>query len=309
MFLWLIGFTANGVSVVNGQDRLISFDRDIRPILDAKCIVCHGPDDAKNEFRVDQSESLLDYIEPGSVDDSSLWVDYLVTTDDDLRMPPLDDEQLTGAEFAAIKLWIEEGAEWEDPADVAAIETEVKPAEPASLLSKSWTFQGLFHPVSVHLPVAFLSISVVFLLLSYKFPKASFQAVAFHCLWVGALGAVAACVTGWAYASHEGYGNFSFDVVGSLVDRHRWAGILVAIVSLALLPLAVKVHLKEQQQLRKYWLMGSMLVAVMVGATGNWGGELVQGANHYFKEFKLLFLMDDADEGEAPDVQDEPAGE
>ncbi|MEP3479586.1 MAG: c-type cytochrome domain-containing protein [Fuerstiella sp.] len=303
MLLWPIGFAANGMSIVNGEDRLISFDRDIRPVLAAKCIQCHGPDDAKNDFRVDQSEALLDYIEPGTAADSTLWADYLVTTDDDTRMPPVDEAPLTGSELAAIKVWIEEGAEWESPADAAAIESEVKPVEPASLMSKSWTFQGLFHPVSVHLPVALLSISCFFLVLSYKFPNASFQAVAFHSLWVGAIGAIGACVTGWSYAQHEGYGNFSFDVIGSLVDRHRWSGIAVAVVSLVLLPLAVKVHLRQQQQLRKFWLIGSILVAVMVGGTGNWGGELIQGSNHYFNEFKQLFLADGV-EGKAADVQE-----
>ena len=306
MLVWLVGFAASGISNVNGEDRLISFDRDIRPVLAAKCIQCHGPDDAKNDFRVDEREALLDYIEPGSAADSSLWADYLVTTDDDIRMPPPKQEQLTGGELAAIKLWIEEGAEWESPADAAVAEPEVKSAEPASLVSKGWTFQGLFHPVSVHLPVALLSISCFFLVLSYKFPSTSFQAVAFHCLWVGAIGAIGACVTGWSYAQHEGYGNFSFDVIGRLVDRHRWSGIAVAIVSLAMLPLAAKVHLKQQQQLRKFWLGGAFLVAAMVGGTGNWGGELIQGSNHYFNEFTKLFLTDDA-EGKAPDVHENPA--
>ena len=290
----LVGLGANGLAIASAQDGLIKFDRDIRPILTSKCIECHGPDDAKNDFRVDEKDVLLDYVEAGELDDSSLWADYLITDDEDTRMPPVDEPQLTGAELAAIKLWIEEGAKWEDATDGSADEAkEEAAAEPDSFVSKVWTFQGLFHPVSVHVPVAALSLSCLFLIASYKFPETSFQAVAFHCLWIGALGSIGACVMGWAYAQHEGYGGFSFDVIGSLVDRHRWAGIAVAIVAVGLVPLAKKVHLQEQSHLRKYWLAGAIVLAGLVGGTGNWGGELIYGTNHYFNEFKKLFLAED----------------
>lgn len=302
ILMWLVCLSINGMSHVHAEDKLIRFDRDIRPIFEAKCISCHGPDDAKNDFRVDISESVLDYIEPGSLDDTFLWTDYLITTDEDTLMPPVDEPQLTGAELAAIKLWIEEGAQWEEPADAAVVE-EAKPAEPDSFATKSWIFQGLFHPVSVHLPVGLLLVSCFFLLLSFKYPDTSFQAVAFHCLWLGAVGAIGACVTGWAYAQHEGYGGFSFDVVGSLIDRHRWSGISVAIVSVAMVPLAIKVHLKQQQTLRKFWLGGSILLAAMVSGTGNWGGELIYGTNHYFKEFQQLFLTEEVAEDQAAATQ------
>ena len=280
---------------VNAEDDLIGFNRDIRPILNSKCISCHGPDDAKNDFRVDESDSLLGYVEEGDAGDSTLWADYLVTDDEDTHMPPVDEPQLTGVELAAIKLWIEEGAKWEDAADGSAAEAkkEEAAAERDSFVSRVWTFQGLFHPVSVHVPVAALSLSCLFLIASYKFPNTSFQAVAFHCLWIGALGSIGACVMGWAYAQHEGYGGFSFDVIGSLADRHRWAGIAVAIVAVGLVPLAKKVHLQEQSHLRKFWLAGAVLLAGLVGGTGNWGGELIYGTNHYFKEFKRLFLTED----------------
>ena len=292
-------FGANGISAVNAEDGLIKFNRDIWPILNAKCLECHGPDDAKNDFRVDDSENMLSYVEPGEVADSMVWADYLTTDDEDTKMPPADKPQLTGAELAAIKLWIEEGAKWEESDDDAA--KPEAPADRGSFLSRAWTFQGLFHPVSVHLPVACLSLSCFFLIISYKFPKAAFEASAFYCLWIGAIGAIGACVMGWAYAQHEGYGAYSFDVIKSLVDRHRWAGIAVAIVAVALLPLATKVYRKQQVHLRKFWLIGSIVLAALVGGTGNWGGELIYGADHYFKEFKALFLAEDpvADEAVA----------
>lgn len=273
---------------------LIDFNRDVRTIFSDKCLACHGPDDAKNDFRIDDKATLLDYVEPGAVDDSMLWADYLVTDDQDTQMPPKGEPQLTGVELATIKLWIEEGAVWDDAATAEAPTTPPVAKEPSGLRANVWTFQGLFHPVSVHLPVALLSISALFGLLALKYPE-SFEAAAFHCFWIGAVGAVGACVTGWAYAQHQGYGGYSFDVVGSLVDRHRWAGILVAVTSVALVPLAWKARTHDDAKLRKYWLAGSILVAVLLGTTGNWGGELIFGKNHYFNEFHRLFIDDPAD--------------
>ena len=93
---------------------LIDFARDVHPILSAKCLECHGPDEAKNDFRVDDEETFLAYVEPEDIESSSLWTDYLVTDDPDMRMPPPGDDStkaLTGAELAIIKLWIEEGAQ------------------------------------------------------------------------------------------------------------------------------------------------------------------------------------------------------
>lgn len=292
VLMLVVGFGAHGLPAVNAQDGLIDFNRDIRPILNAKCLHCHGPDDAKSDFRVDNSENLLDYVEAGEANDSTLWADYLVTDDEDTKMPPVDEPQLTGAELAAIKLWIEEGAKWEESVDDAAVEPDA-PAQRGSLVSRAWTFQGLFHPVSVHLPVACLTISCLFLIISYKFPDASFEAAAFCCLWLGAIGSIGACVMGWAYAQHEGYGGYSFDVFDSLVDRHRWAGIAVAVLAVALLPLATKVYRKHQVHLRKFWLIGAVVLAGLVGGTGNWGGELIYGKNHYLEEFKRLFLAED----------------
>ena len=83
---------------------LVDFARDVYPIFAEKCLECHGPDYAKNDFRVDDEETLLAYVEPGDVESSSLWADYLLTDDPDMRMPPPDDpsKALTGVQLATI---------------------------------------------------------------------------------------------------------------------------------------------------------------------------------------------------------------
>ncbi len=268
---------------------LIDFARDVEPILAAKCLKCHGPDEAKNDFRTDEEETLLSYVEPGDVDGSSLWSDYLITDDPDMRMPPSSvtvEEQLTGAELATIKLWIEEGGMWNA---VAAEPIETTPLETLSMPERIWKFQGLFHPATTHFPIALLTVSAGFVLLSFLRPDTC-EPVAFHCLWIGALGAIVASAAGWSYAVHEGYGaGYSFDLQNSAIDRHRWLGIGVAVLGLILIPVALYVRRTEDFGMRLIWLIGSVLLMGAVGTAGYQGGELTFGEGHYEQEFVKYF--------------------
>ena len=128
--------TAVSAKYVSAQDDggagVVDFVNDIKPILESKCLQCHGPDEAKNDFRVDDSTTMLSYIEPGDLESSSLWNDYLVTDDPDMRMPPADENdeastELTGSQLATIRVWIEEGAHWPEDEQVV-VEEEVLPA-------------------------------------------------------------------------------------------------------------------------------------------------------------------------------------
>ena len=106
---------------------------------------------------------------------------------------------------------------------------------------------------------------------------------------------------GWSYAQYEGYGAISFDVIGSSVDRHRWIGIYVMIVSLVTIPLAKSAFADPTNPAKqKRWLIASLVIGLAVGATGYLGGELSYGNNHYEKEFRHLFLNDQEPEAEPP---------
>ena len=101
----------------------IDFTRDVRPILSDKCFTCHGPDEGKREggFRLDVVESALEEadsgdrpIVPGDLDASQIY-QRLIIDDEDLRMPPVEVEKpLTPAEVETIRLWIDQGAEFEE---------------------------------------------------------------------------------------------------------------------------------------------------------------------------------------------------
>ncbi len=294
---WLLPMLSPFASGQDEADRaksLVDFTRDVRPILEARCLSCHGPKDAKNDFRVDDADALLTYVEASDLESSSLWTDYLLSDDVDMVMPPAGaDGQpagLPGSELAVIKLWIEEGAEFSWPVAEVGDAERVEPAPPdASLAARIWAFQGLFHPASVHFPLALLMVSALFVFLSF-FGRQAFEPVAYHCLWIGALGAVGSCLMGWSYAVHEGYGaGFGFDLRNSAIDRHRWLGIGVAVVSVLLVPIARGAYKTGSVNKKILWFLGAMLIALGVSITGYQGGELTYGEDHYQKEFERLF--------------------
>lgn len=115
-----------GLAWAVGDDReRVDFTRDVKPILDARCIECHGLDKAKAGLRLDAREPAFagsyggetKVIVPGDAARSVL-VQRLVTTNEDERMPA-GAAPLSPAQIDTLKRWIDEGATWPD--DGAAI--------------------------------------------------------------------------------------------------------------------------------------------------------------------------------------------
>lgn len=97
----------------------VDFERDIRPILEARCFDCHGEEVRRAGVGLHtwhHSQQIPDSREPilvpGDAGESHLY-QRITAADPDLRMPaegpPLDD-----AEVAKIRAWIEAGAPWPD---------------------------------------------------------------------------------------------------------------------------------------------------------------------------------------------------
>jgi len=96
----------------------IEFNRDIRPILSDKCFYCHGPDKnhRKADLRLDVRTNALDSkaIIPGKPTESEL-VSRIFTKDaDDLMPPPEAHKELTTAQKETLRLWIAQGAEYQE---------------------------------------------------------------------------------------------------------------------------------------------------------------------------------------------------
>ncbi len=101
----------------------VDFNSQIRPILSDNCFFCHGPDATHREggLRLDkkqsafgESDSGMVAVVPGDPDGSEI-MQRVMATDSDLKMPkPESGKQLEAKEIELLRLWIQQGAEWED---------------------------------------------------------------------------------------------------------------------------------------------------------------------------------------------------
>ena len=103
----------------------IDFARDIRPILEARCVDCHGPAKQKGNLRLDDQAAFLKggstgpAVVPGKAGESHL-IRLVAGEDKDAVMPPKGD-RLTPAQLATLRAWVDQGATW--PADAAVAAT------------------------------------------------------------------------------------------------------------------------------------------------------------------------------------------
>ena len=107
------------------SNTLVSYNRDIRPLLSDKCFSCHGPDVSKVKagLRLDLPASAFGELEknkghyaivPGQPDKSELM--KRIASNDPAIMMPLPESHLTRLSTDEIKLfkkWIEQGAKYE----------------------------------------------------------------------------------------------------------------------------------------------------------------------------------------------------
>ena len=108
-------------SLVAQEKKLADFTRDVQPIFQARCIVCHGSEVQMGGLRVDQRQSFISggksgipAIVPGK-SAQSLLVRYISGLDPKLVMPPTG-ERLNAKEISLISQWIDQGAVWPDEA-------------------------------------------------------------------------------------------------------------------------------------------------------------------------------------------------
>ena len=127
--------------------RTVDFAREVRPILSQNCFTCHGPDEQGRQrgLRLDVAEGPFTdrgefggpVILPGNADESLLI--HRVSADDaQVRMPyrlglltPVvpgtDEDALSADEIETLRLWIDQGAEWQSH---WAFTAPVRPAVP-----------------------------------------------------------------------------------------------------------------------------------------------------------------------------------
>ncbi|MBX3242232.1 MAG: DUF1553 domain-containing protein [Chitinophagaceae bacterium] len=101
-----------------GQEK-VDFNTEVKPLLNKKCISCHGGVKKEGGFSVlfrneamDTTDSGHPAIVPGHPDKSEM-IRRLVSRDPEERMP-YNHEPLSDREIDMLKRWIKEGAEWGD---------------------------------------------------------------------------------------------------------------------------------------------------------------------------------------------------
>jgi mono/diheme cytochrome c family protein len=92
----------------------IDFVRQIQPILQQRCVGCHGPKLQSANLRLDLHDSAKRVILPGHAKTSRIMA--MVRGAEGEIMPPVG-EKLTDAQVALIEKWIDQGAEWPASAD------------------------------------------------------------------------------------------------------------------------------------------------------------------------------------------------
>jgi hypothetical protein len=113
----------------------VEFNRDIRPLLAAKCYACHGPDEDKRKagLRLDlRAEATKDAIKPGQPDQSAFWQRIIAHDPDDVMPPPSSPKQLTDSERLLFRRWIAEGAEYQQHWSFLPVKPPAPPEADAS---------------------------------------------------------------------------------------------------------------------------------------------------------------------------------
>lgn len=98
----------------------LTFEKDIKPLIEKSCLNCHGPERPKSKYRLDSREDAIKggsskeaAVVPGKSEKSPI---VLFSSDlvEEMEMPPIDKRDkypaLTKEQIALLRAWIDQGA-------------------------------------------------------------------------------------------------------------------------------------------------------------------------------------------------------
>ncbi|WP_146454692.1 PSD1 and planctomycete cytochrome C domain-containing protein [Rubripirellula tenax] len=98
-----------------GSAETVDFGRDIRPLLNAHCVSCHGGVKKAADISFIHRDEALLVIEPGHPNDSLLIQRITSTNEYEVMPPPEHGHPLSDEAVALFRTWIAEGASWQQP--------------------------------------------------------------------------------------------------------------------------------------------------------------------------------------------------
>ena len=278
---WVLVASAGLPGFTQDDDKL-KLSKDVSRIFTTICAQCHDPSSEnpkalkkwKNAANV---QELIDreYVVPGKPDDSDLIM--ILELGDmppkDSKVPPLKKEELE-----IVRAWIAGGAPVPEPQETSDTADAASSSESLGFTWRTVRWLGKLHPVLVHFPVAFILGAMIAELLglwSLMGMKEHSHGVVRFCLILGALGGVAASVTGWMNAEfihHSGS-------LGWVLLFHRWIGPTISVVTVIA---CIALHRAGNEgRSRRTFRILLFLDAFLVGIQGTLGGMLVYGINHF----------------------------
>lgn len=111
--------------LISKDEKKVSYEKDLMPIFEKSCNKCHGPKKQKGGLRLDSIKHLKTGAKSGQVavsgapDESLLYTLTILPEEDDNIMPSKGDP-LTKEETELIRLWILQGAKFEDGTALAS---------------------------------------------------------------------------------------------------------------------------------------------------------------------------------------------
>jgi mono/diheme cytochrome c family protein/uncharacterized membrane protein len=250
-----------------------------RELFRKRCVKCHGADGTGNEARdrLPEIPNFTNVSWQARRTDARLLESILDGKGED--MPPvrgkISEQQARGL-VAFVRTFAPtpgkpEQAEQERP----GLDELPEAVPPRSFFEKLARWLGKIHPPAVHFPIALLTAAAVAELLRMATGEPAFDAISRYCIWFGTLTAVMAGALGWCA------GSLRLTDASWVLMTHRWLGTsTVACAGLVLL-LSEASRSPDRRRIRMSFRVALLVVAVLVSATGYFGGAVVFGLNHY----------------------------
>ncbi len=108
--------SAGEIKPLADVSQAVVYTEIVQPILNTRCVQCHGSSKQKGDLRLDGYAHLEKggengpVLSPGKGGESALVKVCLLPVEDDLHMPPKGKPQLTTAQIGLISWWIDQGA-------------------------------------------------------------------------------------------------------------------------------------------------------------------------------------------------------